>query len=185
MHKIPCFLLKDKQAFEIDGLRLCGEPIALCKKLFDQGAKLIHIIDTNAIKGVNSNLDVYDKLTYFVNIEVEAAPKKEILSKLISLRSRIVISDFSNDAFAALFDYSQNKNLLVAKINCSIFNWTDSKLFDRVLDFFDEIYFSGSVSLSVLTKATKLKKRVILNQSVYKNLKNKKELKIFGLIMDS
>ena len=74
--EIRSMIVKDKQAFmQKDGMmRLIGKPIDVAKKWRDQGCKLIHIIDSDAQKGMTTNLDIYDNLTYFVNVQVECAP---------------------------------------------------------------------------------------------------------------
>lgn len=177
MYKIPKFILKDKQAFELDGISLIGEPVAHTKNLFDQGFKLIHICDTAAIKGLSTNMDVYDKLTYFVNIQVECAPKKDLLSKLVSIRSRIVISDFSDSSLLVIRSFLENRKLFVAKVSKE-----NSQKIDSLLSLFDEFYLDFSADSEIISKIISKKKRVILTQSDYKKLKNKKE--IFGIILD-
>ncbi len=90
---IPLFYLKDKQAFRKDegNLRMVGNPAQLCRDLAGKGAKLVHIVDLDAKRGQPSNLDIYDSLTYFVNVEVECSAKKEMLEKLFALKARIVL----------------------------------------------------------------------------------------------
>jgi hypothetical protein len=177
MYKIPKFILKDKQAFDLDGISLIGEPVAHTKNLFDDGFKLIHICDTGALKGLSTNMDVYDKLTYFVNIEVECFPKKDLLSKLVSIRSRIVVSDFSDSSLATIGSFSENKKLFIAKVSKE-----KSQKIDSLLPLFDEFYLDFYPDSKTLEKISSNKKRLILNHSDYKNLKNKKG--IFGIILD-
>lgn len=177
MYKIPKFILKDKQAFDSDGLSLVGEPVAHTKNLFDEGFKLIHICDTAAMKGVSTNMDVYDKLTYFVNIQVECSPKKDLLSKLVSKRSRIVISDFSASSLDLIKEFSENRKLFIAKISKE-----NSKKFDSLFSSFEEFYLDFLPNSDLIEKILSKKKRLILNQSDYEKLKNKKG--IFGIILD-
>ncbi len=112
MLKIPLFHLKDKQAFSKAGSipRLLGNPVEIAKDLKGEGCKLIHIIDEDAMKGMTKNLDVYSALTYFINVQVECAPKEKIVRKLLSLRCRVVLPP---DADISSYE---EKNLLVAKL---------------------------------------------------------------------
>lgn len=112
MLKIPLIHLKDKQAFARLGSipRLLGNPVELGKDLKDQGCKLIHIVDEDAMKGMTKNLDVYGALTFFINVQVECAPKEEIVRKLLSLRCRVVLPPEAD-----ISGYEE-KNLLVANL---------------------------------------------------------------------
>lgn len=130
--KIPIIIIKDKQAFsKKDGfLTLLGSPVDVVKGLFQDGYKLVHIIDENALKGFSTNFDVYDKLTFFVNIEVECQPKQDLIKKLISLRSRVVIPP-------GIIDVSGfEEKLLVAKISSQceepVDNFHDLFLVDEI-----------------------------------------------------
>lgn len=112
MLRIPLFHVKDKQAFTKAGgvPRLIGNPVELGKDLRDKGHKLLHIIDEDAMKGMTKNLDVYDALTFFVNVQVECAPDQGVIRKLLALRCRVVLppeTDISS---------FEEKNLLVAKL---------------------------------------------------------------------
>ncbi|MEW6748237.1 MAG: hypothetical protein AB1295_00835 [Candidatus Micrarchaeota archaeon] len=112
MLRIPLFIIKDKQAFtrQSGSLRLAGKPIDIAKELKDRGTKLMHIVDSDALNGMPTNLDVYDNLTFVMNIQVECAPKEAIVKKLLSLKCRVVLPPS--------FDTSslKEKKLLVAKI---------------------------------------------------------------------
>ncbi len=110
--EIPLIYIKDKQAFvkEQGVLRLLGNPVDIAKKIKDKGYKLIHIVDEDALKGMSKNLDIYDKLTYVINVQVECAPDMDLVKKLLSLRCRVVLPP---DADVSAL---QEKNLLVAKI---------------------------------------------------------------------
>jgi uncharacterized protein related to proFAR isomerase len=112
MLKIVLFHVKDKQAFvKLSGVpRFAGNPVEVGKKLKDEGCKLIHIIDEDALKGMTKNLDVYNALTFFINVQVECAPQEEIVKKLLSLRCRVVLPPDAD-----ISDYEE-KNLLVAKL---------------------------------------------------------------------
>lgn len=112
MLKIPLFYVKDKQAFAKAGSvpRLLGNPVEIAKDLKGDGCKLIHIVDEDALKGMAKNLDVYSALTYFINVQVECAPREEIVRKLLSLRCRVVLAP---DADTSSYE---EENLLVAKL---------------------------------------------------------------------
>ncbi len=89
---------------------MLGNPVEVGKDLKDEGSKLIHIIDEDAMKGMTKNLDVYGALTYFINVQVECTPKEAIVRKLLSLRCRVVLPPDSD-----ISGYEE-KNLLVAKL---------------------------------------------------------------------
>lgn len=112
MLRIPFFVMKDKQAFtrRSGSLHLAGKPIDLAKELKSGGTELIHLADSDALNGLTNNLDVYDDLTYVINVQVECAPKEGIIRKLLSLRCRVVLPpSFDTSAL-------KEKKLVVAKI---------------------------------------------------------------------
>ena len=109
---IPLIYIKDKQAFtKKEGiLKLLGNPVDIAKRLKDEGYKLLHIVDLDALRGLSKNLDVYDNLTYFINVQVECAPDEDLVKKLLTLRCRVVLPPDSD------ISVYEEKNLLVAKI---------------------------------------------------------------------
>jgi hypothetical protein len=110
--KIPLFYLRDKQAFtKKEGvLRLEGKPLDLARDLQAQGIRLIHFADLDALSGNSRNFDIFSGLTFFINIQVECAPKEEMITKLLDLKCRIVLPPETPVA-----KYKE-KRLLVAKI---------------------------------------------------------------------
>ncbi len=110
--EIPLIYLRDKQAFRREGgvLRLIGKPLDHARELKKAGTALIHIVDMDALSGMQKNMDVYDNLTYVINVEVEAAPEPAMVMRLLSLKCRVVLPPS--------FDTSgiSEKRLLVAKI---------------------------------------------------------------------
>ncbi|MBS3068537.1 hypothetical protein J4450_07560 [Candidatus Micrarchaeota archaeon] len=91
MLKAKLVYLKDKQFFEKVGtLRLVGKPIETAKKLKDQGFELLHIIDLDAQRGIETNFDVYDKLTYLMHVQVEC-DREEFIERLLGINARVVI----------------------------------------------------------------------------------------------
>jgi hypothetical protein len=109
---IPLVFIRHKQVFKKGMLTLMGKPIDVAKKLKAGGCTLIHIVDEDALAGNSSNLDIYDHLTYFINVEVECAPKEEIVHKLLSLKCRVVLAAPLLPALSGF----REKKLLVAKV---------------------------------------------------------------------
>src|SRR5512135_2780469 len=92
-------------------MRLLGKPLDAARRMKDEGSRLIHIVDVDAINGLPTNMDIYDGLTYFINIEVECAPKDAFVKKLLSIKARVVLPPDSLD-----LSKIREKKLLVAKI---------------------------------------------------------------------
>jgi len=113
--EIPLIYLKDKQVFtkKESTMRLLGKPINVAKKLKDEGYILIHIVDLDAKKGMGTNFDVYDKLTFFINIEVECGENERFIKRLIEIKSRVVIDLPSK---INLEKFSKERKLIVGKI---------------------------------------------------------------------
>ena len=91
MLEVPILYLRDKQAFKKTNgtLRILGNAVEVAKKLGEK-YKLLHIIDLDLKKGSTANFDIYDKLTYFTNIQVEC--ENEIAAeRLLELKARIVL----------------------------------------------------------------------------------------------
>ncbi len=172
--EIRSMIVKDKQAFmQKDGMmRLIGKPIDVAKKWRDQGCKLIHIIDSDAQKGMTTNLDIYDNLTYFVNVQVECAPIPAIFTKLLTLKCRIVLSPSAGASIAAMAE----KKLLVAKIA------SGSVVKDAELAPFHDVILEDADDASV-ERFDSLGKRVIIYEKDKDKLKSMK--KIWGVISTS
>lgn len=168
MLKIPLIYIKDKQAFANSNLlKVIGKPIDVAKELYKEGYKLIHIIDVDALKGLSTNMDVYDKMTYFVNIQVECGPNMQLVQKLLSVKARIVLEPSVKINLSEL----KEKKLLVAKVK--------SKK-DDVSTFHDVILNSNDVGL--IEHFDKEGKRIILfEKENEKSIKSK--VKIWGKII--
>lgn len=112
--RIPVLYIKDKQCFRKEGgvSTLAGKPLDVARELKEKGAKLIHFVDQDALNGNGSNLDIYDNLTYFVNVEVECAPADELVKKLLSFKCRVVLAV---PCPVGVSRYKEKK-LLVAKV---------------------------------------------------------------------
>lgn len=157
MFEIPLLYIKDKQVFtKKDGiLRFVGKPLNVAKDL-KENYKLIHFVDADAISGLSNNLDMYSGLTFFINIQVECAPKLEFVSKLLALKCRVVLDVSAEDTLPLK---NLNKNLLVAKI---------SKNYQGKAEFFKDVILQDYDEVAV-KKFTELGKRII----VYENEKTK------------
>lgn len=92
MIRIPLVYMKDKQFYtKRDGvMRILGNAVEVAKKLGSE-YKLIHIVDLDLKKGSNANFDTYDKMTYFVNIEVECIENSVFVKRLLEIKSRVVL----------------------------------------------------------------------------------------------
>jgi len=91
MLEVPLIYIKDKQAFtKVNGtLKIIGSAVEAVRKLSGD-YKLIHIVDRDLEKGITTNFDIYDKLTYFINIQVECNDEK-IAERLLELKARVVL----------------------------------------------------------------------------------------------
>lgn len=164
MLEIPAFYVKDKQAFrKKEGtMAIIGNAVDVAKKL-SKKAKLIHIIDLDALQGMSVNFDIYDKLTYLVNIEVETDPRPEIVSKLLKIKSRAVVR-----LPADLETFEKEKRLLVGKITGEYNGKTDS-VHDLIIEN------AGDKSIEKFPE-----KRIIIYEKDFEKLREKK--KIWGKI---
>jgi hypothetical protein len=77
---------------------------------------------------------------------------------------------------------ASNKCTTCSEINNNLFHKEKSQKIDSLLPLFDEFYLDFYPDSKTLEKISSNKKRLILNHSDYKNLKNKKG--IFGIILD-
>jgi hypothetical protein len=169
--KIPLIYLRDKQAFrKEDGmLRLIGKPLDYAKDLKKRGFMLIHIVDTDALSGMPNNLDVYSNLTYIINVEVECAPEQKIVTKLLTLKCRVVLPPSAD--IAAM----KEKKLLVAKIPSG---------YNGDAEGFHDVLLEDADDESVRRFAT-FGKRVIIYEKDELKVKGKMKEKIFGIITSS
>ncbi len=130
--KIPLIYLKDKQAFIKSGttMRFIGKPIDIAKKMKAEGSVLLHIIDLDAKKGSESNFDVYDKLTFFINIEVECGETERFIKRLLEIKARVVVDLPSK---INLGKFKGHKRLLVGKIKKG-YTGDAEEVFDIILE---------------------------------------------------
>jgi len=154
-------------------MRFIGKPIDIAKRWKDDGCRLIHIIDADAIKGTPNNLDIYSNLTYFVNVQVECAPIPAIISKLLTLKCRIVLPPSAGSSVADMVE----KKLLVAKIA------PGASVKDEELAPFHDVILEDADDASV-ERFDSLGKRIIIYDKDKDKLK-KTIKKIWGIISTS
>lgn len=164
--RIPLIYIKDKQAFrkEDNILRFIGSPVELARRFKKEGYRLIHIVDLDALSGSSTNLDMYNSLTYIINVQVECAPDDELVKKLLTLKCRVVLSPSKLD-----LSEIREKRLLVAKVSKP----ADVRAFHDVVvvDATDE--FVG--------KFAAMGKRVMIYEKDRKKVKEK----VWGVIVSS
>ncbi len=168
MIRTKLVILKDKQLFERKegSLRLIGKPLSIAQKLKDEGFVLLHIVDTDALRGNTTNFDVYDKLTYIMNAQVECAPTLDLIEKLVAVKVRVII------ALPTLVDLKQlenKKRLLIGKIDAA---YTGD--FNLVYDLIIE-----NPSLLLIKKYKKEGRRIFIYK---KDFTKEMEKFIFGVI---
>ena len=173
--RIRLMHVKDKQAFmEKDGMkRLLGKPIDVAKRWKDEGCVLIHILDADAIKGTPANLDIYSNMTYFINVQVECAPVKAIITKLLTLKCRVVLRPPEGASVAAMAE----KKLLVAIVR------SGERPSEKDLAPFHDVILTDADDESV-SRCLAFKKRVIIYEKDELKLKKTKN-KIWGIISTS
>ncbi len=173
MIRIRQMLIKDKQAFSESGgmMRLIGKPVDVAKKWKEEGVEMIHAIDTDAQKGLPTNLDVYDNLTFFINVEVECAPVPEIITKLLCLKCRVVLPQSAGPLVSGMAE----KKLLVAKLPPGM------KADEGELGYFHDVILEDADKGSV-EYCAKLGLRVIIYE---KDAKKANPKKIWGIISTS
>ncbi|MBD3209764.1 hypothetical protein GF318_00085 [Candidatus Micrarchaeota archaeon] len=168
LHDIPVIYLKDKQVFrrEEGVLRLLGNPVDQAKRLKTEGYQLIHIVDLDALEGLSRNMDVYDKLTYFINVQVESAPEEGLVKKLLTFRCRVVLPLPGPDLSGI-----REKNLLVARgVSRS----------DSAEDFHDVILEQADAE--TVKHFQKAGKRVIVKKADFEKLDEKSRALVWGVI---
>ncbi len=80
-------ILKDKQFYRYD-MKILGsiDKLTDLKSKFD----LLHIKDLDLDRGKLKNLDVYDKITYYMHAQVEISKEIDEMRKLIEINVRLV-----------------------------------------------------------------------------------------------
>jgi len=167
--KIPIIYVKDKQASRKDQgmLRLIGNPVFLARDMKQKGVKLIHIIDEDAKRGISNNLDIYDKLTFFINIEVECSENEVMVGKLLEKKVRVVLK---LPAKTDLSKWKGNERLLVG-IAPSGYKGNAEGVHDVIIEDANDVK---------VEKFAALGKRIIVDEADYRRLKRKKA--IFGVL---
>lgn len=165
------FYIKDKQAFrkEEGVLRLAGNPYELAREAKKEGIALLHFIDLDAEKGLKTNFDVYDKLTYVINVEVEGVKDEDFIEKLLDIEARVV---FELPTELNLKKWKAKKRLLVGKISGKQ-SIEDIK---EIEDVYDVIIENPHPSLLEQLKD----KRILVYEKDLNQIRNKKA--IFAVI---
>ncbi len=166
-------IVRDKDAFQEENgiLRQTGKPMDVLRNI-SKDVKVLHLVDLNAKKGNATNFDLYDRMTYLINIEVEVAPKEELVRKLLAVKARAVLD---LPCKLDLKKFIGNEKLLVGKIN----DETGDERNDSVFDYYVE-----TEDLELVKKIAGDRKKRIL---VYSKKISEKELEsagAFALIRD-
>ena len=168
MIRVKLVILKDKQFFEEKEGSLCvvGKPLAVAQKLKDEGFELLHIIDTDALRGNTTNFDVYDRVTYILNVQVECAQLVHLIEKLLAVKIRVIIS---LPTPLDLKHFEKEKRLLVGKISAD-YEGNTAEVSDVLIE---------NATPELIQKYKKSGKRII----VYKKDYNKQmEKSVFAVI---
>lgn len=168
MLEIPLILIRHKQVFKAGMLSMLGKPVDVAKKMKSEGCTLIHIVDEDALSGNSSNLDIYDHLTYFINVEVECAQKEEIVQRLLSLKCRVVLVPPLLPALSGF----REKKLLVAKVSAA---------YAGDLEGFHDVIVAGADDAAVERFAA-MGKRVIVYRDDFEKLGAKAKVMAWGAI---
>lgn len=168
-YKIPIIYLRDKQVFKKEGgmLQFIGKPIDVAKDLKERGFQLIHIVDLDALSGLSRNLDVYDNLTYLLNVQVECASTPSLVMKLLSLKCRVVLHPTAD--VSAL----KEKKLLVAKI---------PKGYEGEAEGFHDVMLDQA-NTEEAQRFFNLGKRVIVSENDYAGLSTSGRRCVWGIIV--
>ncbi len=128
--------IRDKVAFREENgiLRQVGKPMDILRT-FAQDVKFLHIVDLNAKGGNTTNFDLYDHMTYRLNIEVEIAPREELVKRLLSVKARAVLD---LPCALDLDKFKESWRLLVGKTN-------GAEKDKRVADYYVETDDAGLV----------------------------------------
>jgi phosphoribosylformimino-5-aminoimidazole carboxamide ribonucleotide (ProFAR) isomerase len=162
--------LKDKQFFELssDGImRFIGKPTDVAKKLKDEGYDMIHILDVDALKGLKTNFDVYNHLTFTINIEVDCGDREDLITHLLTVKSRVIITLPTK---LDLKKYKETK-LMVGKI-AATFDGDSSAVNDLIVENADD------AAVAKFSKSN----RVLVYAADFEKLNEKSKKKIFCVI---
>jgi uncharacterized protein related to proFAR isomerase len=168
---IPFFIVKDKQAFRKDEgrLRQIGSPTQIVRKLADSGAKLIHIIDMDAKKGITTNMDIYDKLTYFVNIEVECSEKADMIERLIHVKARVVLELSTK---RDLLKWKEHERLMVGMVKPD-YSQDAEGVHDVIIE---------DANNATIERFDKLGKRIIVFETDHRKLDTEHKKLVWGVL---
>ena len=169
MLKAKIIYLKEKQAFSKDDgmMRLLGRPIDIAKKMKEEGMELLHVIDLDAMAGVETNFDIYNKLTYLMHIEVECGETEKLIEKLLKINARVVVELPTKKL--DLKKYKNKERLLVGKIDAG-FEGNVEDVYDLIIE---------DANFDSVKKFSKMKKRILVYR---KYCKKEMEKLIFAVL---
>jgi len=169
--EIPFFIVKDKQGFRKDEgtLRQIGNPTQLVRKLADSGAKLIHIVDLDAKIGSAANMDIYDKLTYFVNIQVEIGENENMVERLIGVKARVVLALPTK---LDLSKWKKNERLFVGLVGPD-YKGNAEGVYDVIIENADN---------EAIKRFSILKKRIIVFSTDYEKINASSRKLVWGIL---
>jgi hypothetical protein len=161
-------VIRDKEAFLLENgvLRRAGNPFELVKS-YSGKCGLFHACDLNALSGNGSNLDLYDSMSYMMNVQVECAPRPEILRRLFEMNVRAVLT---LPCEADLEKFAPKKRLLVGKSEGGA---VDARVFDY--------YVESEKDAELLQKEGK---RIFLRSNTMDHKEAEKK-KVFCIIRDA
>ncbi len=162
-------IIRDKAALrEAEGtLRQIGNPMDILRNLPEE-VKILHVVDLNARTGNVTNFDLYDHMTYRLNIEVECAPRETLVKKLLSLGARAVLG---LPCALELEKFENSKRLLVGKVSGKE---RDGRVYD---------YYLESEDIKEVKGLAKEGKRVLLHSKTISE-KDAEKAGVFALIRD-
>jgi len=169
--QIPLICVKDKQAFrKAEGtLRRIGNPAQLARELSGSGTRLLHVIDLDANRGQATNMDIYNSLTYFINVEVECSAKKDTMDRLFRLKARIVLE---LPCKLDLSEFKKNERLLVGSFGKE-YDGDAAGVHDVIIKDADD---------AAVKRFAKLGKRIIVFESDYGKLETGNRKLVWGVI---
>ena len=147
-------------------LRFIGKPIELARQLKKQGFELLHIIDSDAQKGSETNFDIYDKLTYLMHSEIECGENEDFIEQLLKINARVVINLPTK---IDLKKFSNKKKLIVGKIDAN-YEGDVSGVYDLIIE---------NATPENVEKYHKMKRRILVYKKDYQKGMEKF---VFGVI---
>lgn len=162
-------IIQDKLALREQGgiLRQAGRPMDILNSL-PKDIKLLHVLDLNAKNGNTTNFDLYDHITYALNLEVETSAVEKTVKMLLARKARVVLE---LPCALDLGKFAESRRLFVGK--------TDGK--EKNKDMHD--YYIETEDLPVVKKLAKEGARVLLYSKTISD-EDAEKAGVFALIRD-